>query len=127
VLSHCCVNVVPLRIGGGTRLKILESLAIGTPVVSTSKGAEGLDLAPGEDLILADPADSFAQAVIRLLTDPSLRDRLSAHGKLTVKAKYDWRFISANLLDSIRQWSDQNSAPQTLEKSNHQTSKIKTL
>jgi len=121
VLSRCCVNVVPLRIGGGTRLKILESLAIGTAVVSTSKGAEGLDLTAGQDLILADSPDDFAQAVVRLLRDGVLRDQLAASGKAAVKAKYDWRFISRNLVDAIQEWSKTGPGLTSLEKSDHRT------
>ncbi len=87
------LSIVPLRIGGGTRLKILESMALGTPVVSTSKGAEGLDVRPGEDILLADDPAGFAGAVIRLLNDPALRQRLAANGRRLVADKYDWNEI----------------------------------
>ena len=91
------VAVVPLRQGSGTRLKILESLALGTPVVSTTKGAEGLDLQDGRDLLLADAPDAFAAAVCRLLEDPALRRRLATQGRATTAARYDWAAIGDRL------------------------------
>jgi polysaccharide biosynthesis protein PslH len=93
-IARSMVNVVPLRIGGGTRLKILESLALGTPVVTTAKGAEGLDLVDGRDIIIAnDPAD-FAAAVLRLLGDGKLRESISSAGRLAVASQYDWEVIA---------------------------------
>lgn len=83
--------LVPLRVGGGTRLKILEAMAIGTPVVSTSKGIEGLDVTPGEDVIIGDDAESFARQVARVLDDDELYARLSARGRETVARRYTWR------------------------------------
>jgi glycosyltransferase involved in cell wall biosynthesis len=93
-IAHSMVNVVPLRVGGGTRLKILESMAIGTPVVSTSKGVEGLDLADGREIIVADAPDDFATAVLRLMRDRELRERLSSAGCVTVARQYDWDVIA---------------------------------
>lgn len=93
--SWCCI--VPLRVGGGSRLKILESLALGTPVVSTSKGAEGLSLTPGADLLMGDSAGDFAAATLRLLGDASLRASLSRQGRETVTAQYDWQGIGQKL------------------------------
>jgi glycosyltransferase involved in cell wall biosynthesis len=93
-LWQATVSVVPLRIGGGTRLKILESLAAGCPVVSTSIGAEGLDLEPGIDLLLADHPDEFAASTIRLLTDLGLREQLALCGQQTVGRLYDWKRIA---------------------------------
>ncbi len=94
-VARAWVTVVPLRVGGGTRLKILESLALGTPVVSTSKGVEGLDLQDGEHLLVADTPRDFAQAVLRLLEDPALRARLGKQGQERVRRRYDWRVIGA--------------------------------
>jgi len=94
-------SVAPLRIGGGTRLKILESLALGTPVVSTSKGAEGLDLEVERDILIADEPADFAAAILRLLQDRTLRDRLSHNGRQTVKTRYDWDIIGQQLDDFI--------------------------
>jgi glycosyltransferase involved in cell wall biosynthesis len=84
------ISVVPLRIGGGTRLKILESLALGTPVISTSKGAEGLELQPGRDIIIADTPAVMAAQVIGLLKDQALRNLLSENGKKIIAEKYNW-------------------------------------
>lgn len=96
-LARTWVNVVPLRQGGGTRLKILESLAIGTPVVATRKGAEGLDLQAGQDLLVSDSPVEFAQAVLRVLADSELRARLSRQGQQTVINRYDWSIIGQRL------------------------------
>ena len=92
-LARSQVSIVPIRSGGGTRLKVLESLAIGTPVVSTMKGAEGLDLVSGRDLLIADEPESFASAVLRLLEDEKLRSLLAEHGRTAVKSLYDWSMI----------------------------------
>lgn len=87
------VSVTPLRLGSGTRLKILESLAAGCPMVSTTIGAEGLDLVSGRDLLLADTPEHFAGAVVRLLEDRDYARALAAHGRATVSREYDWRDI----------------------------------
>lgn len=100
-LAQSWINIVPLRVGGGTRLKILESLAIGTPVVTTGKGAEGLDLIPGHDLLVADTPTDFAMAVLHLLQDVALRESLSRNGRQTVEAKYDWQTIGQSFNDFI--------------------------
>lgn len=86
-------EVVPLRLGGGTRLKVLEALALGTPIISTAKGVEGLDLQPEQHLLLADAPDDFARATLRLLREPALRARLAAAGQQVVRERYDWRQI----------------------------------
>jgi glycosyltransferase involved in cell wall biosynthesis len=85
--------IVPLRLGGGTRLKIIEAMAMGLPAVSTTVGAEGLDLHPGEDILLADDPISFADAAIRLLTEPPLRERI-ARGGQRVAQQYDWEELA---------------------------------
>jgi glycosyltransferase involved in cell wall biosynthesis len=91
------LSIVPLRVGGGTRLKVLESMALGTPVVSTSKGCEGLDLRIGEEVLVADTAQEFAAAVGRVLLDADLRARLSMAGCQAAK-RYDWSLIGNSLL-----------------------------
>ena len=95
--AEATVFVVPLRIGSGTRLKILEALAMGKAIVSTSVGAEGLDLKDGEEIFIADEAKPFAEAVTRLLTDPALRRRIGENGRARVEKDYDWRSIGAKL------------------------------
>jgi len=87
------VCVVPLREGGGTRLKILEAMAVGTPVVATRKGAEGLDLTPDQHFLLADSPDDFARAILQLLSDKELRARLTRAARARVCAEYDWTLI----------------------------------
>ncbi len=103
-------SVVPLRVGGGTRLKILEALALGTPVVATSKGAEGLDLIPDRDILIADDPADFAAAVLRLLQDATLRETLSHNGRQTVEAKYDWQIIGRQFNDFIEMVVSQSAS-----------------
>jgi len=95
--SCALAAVVPLRIGSGTRLKILEAMAAGIPVVSTRLGAEGLDLEDGTHLLLADSAQEMTAAVNRLATSPELWLRLSRSGHEVVSRAYDWHAISERL------------------------------
>jgi glycosyltransferase involved in cell wall biosynthesis len=88
---------VPMSVGGGTRLKILEAMALGTPVVSTTKGAEGLDVTAGKDVLIADEPQTFATAVLRLLRDTGLHARLSENGRRLVREKYGWEVIGGQL------------------------------
>jgi glycosyltransferase involved in cell wall biosynthesis len=97
VLAQSQVCVVPLLTGGGTRLKILEAMALGTPVVSTSRGAEGLDVTSKEELLIADEPAQFADAVLSLLVDQDLRDRLIVNGRRLVHARYGWDQIGEAL------------------------------
>jgi glycosyltransferase involved in cell wall biosynthesis len=90
LVAEATVCVVPIRQGGGTRLKILEAMALGTPVVATPKGAEGLSLSPGKDILLASAPEEFVAQVLRLLHNPSLRDELSHNARCTVEQRYDW-------------------------------------
>jgi glycosyltransferase involved in cell wall biosynthesis len=83
------IVIAPIRFGGGTRIKIIEALAMGRPVVSTRIGAEGLDLVDGQHLLLADSAHGIAQACYRLCTDPALRSRLAQEGHEAFLAKYE--------------------------------------
>lgn len=96
LVSSAAVVVVPLRSGGGTRLKILEALAVESPVVSTTVGAEGLNLTPGEDLLLADDPASFAAAVCELLGDRPAAAELGRRGCQTVRERFDWRAIETD-------------------------------
>jgi len=103
------VCVVPLRIGGGTRLKILEALALGVPVVSTSKGAEGLGLVGGRDLLIADTPEAFAAHVVGVCSDASLRQRLIDAGRRAVAGRFTWDIAGAAmeraLEEACRSWS----------------------
>ena len=100
IVAQSWACVVPLRVGGGTRLKILEAMALGTPVVSTSKGAEGLEITPGENILIADEPTEFADAVLRLLYDPALRAKLTANGQRLVREQYGWE-QTAKKLDQL--------------------------
>jgi len=93
------VSVVPLRAGGGTRLKILEAMALGRPVVSTSIGCEGLDVADGRHLLIADDPRQFAEKTVRLLTDRALYQRVAAEARQLAVTRYDWDVIARQLLD----------------------------
>ena len=95
--AEATVFVVPLRIGSGTRLKILEALAMGKAIVSTTVGAEGLDLKDGAEIFIADEPTAFADAVTRLLTDAQLRRRIGENGRSRVEQDYDWRSIGEKL------------------------------
>ena len=89
-MMDAAVYVVPLRVGGGTRLKIFEALAMAKAVVSTGVGAEGLPLVPGEHFLRADDPDEFAAAVTSLLRDPARRRALGAAGRRLVEERYSW-------------------------------------
>ena len=88
------VSIVPLRIGGGTRLKIFEAMAARTPVVSTTVGAEGLDISPGENILIADEPEAFAEACVRLITDANERRHLADAGWQLVETKHSWEAAS---------------------------------
>jgi glycosyltransferase involved in cell wall biosynthesis len=92
-LQRAALVVVPLRIGGGTRLKIYESMAAAKAVVSTTIGAEGLDVHDGRDIVLADTAGAFAAAVVRILNDAAERRRIE-DAALELARRYDWREVS---------------------------------
>jgi glycosyltransferase involved in cell wall biosynthesis len=97
-IAAAAVYLVPMRIGGGVRLKLLEALAMQTPIVSTSMGAEGVQgLHTGEHLLLADTPAAFAQAILRLLNDPALGQRLGIAGRVFVQKHYDWQVIVPRL------------------------------
>lgn len=97
------VCVVPLRKGAGTRLKILEAMALGTPVVTTSKGAEGLEIIPGEHLLIGDTPQDFAEQTICLLQDPVMCQHISNAAKERVQEKYTWKQIAQDFNHLINQ------------------------
>ncbi len=96
-IACSAVCVVPMTVGGGTRLKILEAMALGTPVVSTGKGAEGLEVTPDKDIMIADNPRGFAEAVVRVMDDWELHSRLVKNGRRLVREKYDWEAIGGRL------------------------------
>lgn len=93
LVKASAICVVPLRQGGGTRLKILEAMALRTPIVSTSKGAEGLSVRHGEHLLLADTPRAFADAILKLFRNEPLRQSLTDNAYALARAKYDWTLI----------------------------------
>jgi glycosyltransferase involved in cell wall biosynthesis len=100
-LRNATVVVVPLRIGGGTRLKIFEAMAMGKALVSTSIGAEGLEVQSGRDLLLADDASSFSDAILLLLRDASLR-RKYEQAAVRMASQFDWSRIVLQFADVLR-------------------------
>jgi glycosyltransferase involved in cell wall biosynthesis len=86
--------IVPLRIGGGTRIKIFEAMASGIPVVSTSIGAEGLQVGHDRHLLLADTPEEFSAAVIQLFRNPPQARQMAAEAKSLVAERHDWRIVS---------------------------------
>lgn len=97
-LARAAACVVPLRIGSGTRLKILEAAAMAQPIVSTSIGAEGLDFTDGRDILIADGPDAFAHALASVLRDPEARVSLGREARRTVETRYAF----ANLVAGVR-------------------------
>jgi glycosyltransferase involved in cell wall biosynthesis len=89
--------VVPLRIGGGTRLKIVEAMAKQKAIVSTRIGAEGIDLMHGRDVLLADTPDEFAGEICRALADPELVARLGVHARELAEQRYAWTAVVRQL------------------------------
>jgi glycosyltransferase involved in cell wall biosynthesis len=89
-IAGTTVYVAPLRVGGGTRLKLLEAMAMGKAIVSTSVGAEGFPVVNGQELILSDEPEEFAQEVFDLLENPARRGKLGAAGQTFAQANYGW-------------------------------------
>jgi glycosyltransferase involved in cell wall biosynthesis len=100
-MDDAAVYIVPLRIGGGTRLKIFEAMAMGKAVVSTTVGAEGLPVADGEHLLIADEPQSFADAVVRVIRDRGQRERLGSAARALVLERYDWSAVAGALEDPL--------------------------
>jgi glycosyltransferase involved in cell wall biosynthesis len=90
-IKACDAGVAPIFSGSGTRLKILEHMAGRKPVISTSKGAEGLGVTAGKNIVLADDAKGFAEGIVSVLEEPKLSKRLGSEGSRLVKTTYSWR------------------------------------
>jgi sugar transferase (PEP-CTERM/EpsH1 system associated) len=100
------VYLVPLRIGGGTRLKIFEAMAMGKAIVSTTVGAEGLPVTHGKHVWLADEPQAFAQAVVRLMRDVDSRRRLEEAARTLVLDRYDWSAVAGQLEHALIECSE---------------------
>jgi glycosyltransferase involved in cell wall biosynthesis len=111
VAKACSITVVPLRVGSGTRIKIIHSMAMGLPVVSTSLGCEGLKVEDGKHLLVRDRPEAFAEAVLQLLQDIALRQSLRHTGRQLVEQEYDWQSIYAQaeqgMVKRFQQWQAQ--------------------
>jgi sugar transferase (PEP-CTERM/EpsH1 system associated) len=106
------VSVVPLRSGGGTRLKVLESMALGRPIVSTTIGCEGIDAIHGKHLLIADRPDEYAAQTVRLLQDTDLRTHLTDNARQLVEQHYDWDILTQKLM---RIYDDMLASPAAQE------------
>jgi glycosyltransferase involved in cell wall biosynthesis len=100
-IDAASVYVVPLRIGGGTRLKIFEAMAMGKAVVSTTVGAEGLPIEPGTHALVADEPHTFARAVVRLIRDANRREQLERAARALVVERYDWNTVGGALESAL--------------------------
>lgn len=94
-------SIVPLKVGGGSRLKILEAMAAGVPVVSTTLGAEGLEVRHVENILVADTITQLRDAITRVVENEELRRQLSDAGRVLVASRYDWETLGANLFEVL--------------------------
>jgi len=99
-VARASVFLCPMLDGGGTKLKILDAMAMGKPVVSTSIGCEGLEVSPGQDILVADSPEDFANSVQNLLEDLPMRQRLAVAGRKLVEEQYSWDVIGRHLTDA---------------------------
>jgi polysaccharide biosynthesis protein PslH len=106
--------VVPLRVGGGTRLKVLDAWAMGKAVVSTAVGCEGLDARDGENILVRDDPEEFAEAVRLVLSDDALRDRLAANARATAEQTYAWERIGAHMFEQYAAIERPSRVPPTV-------------
>ena len=97
--AESAVSVVPIRVGGGTRLKILDAWSMGKAVVSTSVGCEGLKTVDGVNILIRDNPTEFAAAVVQVLSDGDLRNRLGREARKTAEERYAWRVVGRKLVD----------------------------
>lgn len=109
LIARSWVSVVPIHTGGGTRLKILEAMALRTPVVATSKGAEGLDAQPDKHLLIADTPEAFARQVARLLKESELRQYLADNAYQLIREKYDWAIVMPRFLTLLERITAEKS------------------
>jgi glycosyltransferase involved in cell wall biosynthesis len=113
-MERAAVYVIPLRIGGGTRLKVFEAMAMEKAIVSTSIGVEGLPIVNGTDALIADEPDAFADAVVRLLRHRGLAKQLGDNAAAKVRAQFGWAPVAASFIDvcemACRRWKQMHDA-----------------
>jgi glycosyltransferase involved in cell wall biosynthesis len=100
-MNEAQIYLCPMRDGGGTRLKILDALSMGVPIVATTMAYEGIDVVPEEDVLVADDPAAFVRQVKRLVDDPALRAKLSANGRAFVERNFSWPVIGRNMQQSF--------------------------
>jgi glycosyltransferase involved in cell wall biosynthesis len=100
-LQQSVLSVCPMRTGAGAKNKVLESLALGTPVVATSLGIEGLELEPGNEVLVADTPEAFAAHIVRLVEDRNWRNQLSRQGRRRMEESYGWEVVLTKLHESV--------------------------
>jgi len=106
-IARGSIYIVPLRIGGGTRLKIFEAMSMGKAVVSTTVGAEGLPVTPGRDIDLADEPSRFAHDVVRLMRDGEARRGMEAAARRLVVERYDWSAVALDFEKALSRVANQ--------------------
>jgi glycosyltransferase involved in cell wall biosynthesis len=113
-MERAAAYVVPIRVGGGTRLKIYEAMAMEKPIVSTTVGAEGLPLMDGTDLLLADTPEAFAGEVVRVLRDESFARRLGQQAAATVRKRFSWARVAESFTKECERAVERHRAPKNV-------------
>jgi glycosyltransferase involved in cell wall biosynthesis len=114
LMRQAACHVVPLRVGGGTRLKILNAWAMGKAVVSTSVGCEGLNAIDGDNILIRDEPAAFAAAVADVLRNSALRERLGQRGRATTERQYSWDAIGPSMIDTYLAVAARGAVSQTV-------------
>ena len=101
VARQCCMTVVPLRTGSGTRIKIMHAMALGMPIVTTSLGCEGIPVEDGKQMFIRDRPVEFAAAVLEVLENAEVREGFRREGRMCVERDYDWTRIFEGAIDRV--------------------------